>query len=118
MKTHHIIATLWLVLCSIFGVSILWGFRPSAPKYESTLQFYMAILFGVAYLFGVVASIFLFRGARWARIFIGIVALLSMLSCVMQYISYRSLPAWGIALGVFSLISVVLLFWPKHEPVA
>ena len=110
MKTHHIIATLWLLLCSFFGIHMLWGFRPSAPKYESSAQFYVAILFGFAYLFGVVASMFLFRGARWARIFIGLVALLTMLSCVMQYISYRSLPAWGIALGVFSLISVVLLF--------
>jgi hypothetical protein len=117
MKTHHLIATLWLLLCSFFGIYMLWGFRPSAPQYESTAQFYVAILFCLIYLFGVVASIFLFRGARWARIFIGIVSLLSMLSCVMQYISYRSLPAWGIALGVFSFISVVLLFWPKHEPV-
>ena len=119
MKTHKIIATLWLLLCGFFGIFMLWGFRPSAPKYESSAQFYVAMLFCLVYLFGVVASIFLFRGARWARIFIGIVALLTMLSCVMQYVSYRSLfPAWGFALGIFSLVSVALLFWPKHEPVA
>jgi hypothetical protein len=118
MKAHHIVGTLWLALCSFFSSFLLWGFRPSAPKYESTMQFCWALFFALACLFGVVASVFLLRGARWARIYIGLVAAMSLASCVMQYISYRTLPAWGIALGVFSLISVLFLFWPKHEPVA
>ena len=120
MKTHHILGALWLAYCSIFGGFILWQFGSFlfAPHPRITPGLFMAILICLLYLAGAVASIFLIRGARWARIFIGLIAVLSVIACIGQIVSFRSLSFWGGISGAFALVSVVLLFWPKHEPVA
>ena len=69
------------------------------------------------FLFGVVASIFLIRGAKWARTAVGIIAL-----------SLAGLVVWGIvdsgwrsdlwadySLSGFALASVILLMFDRHK---
>jgi uncharacterized membrane protein YobD (UPF0266 family) len=66
-------------------------------------------------MFAAVASFFLFHGARWASIVVGVIALLIVIACIWQI---RSLSIWSGLLGVFALVSVYYLFLPRHDPVA
>ena len=120
MKTQRILGILWLALCSYTGVTILWQLSHifGLPKFRPTPDLFLAILMCLIYLIGAVASIFLFRGARWARRFVGVIAVLSVVACIGQIVAFRSLPVLGGVFGVFALVSVVLLFRPRHEPVA
>ncbi len=112
MKTHRILGTLWLLLCSYVGLSLLWQLSHSGSSSSATIVY--VVIGCLLYLSGALASIFLIRGARWARIFVGLVAALTMILLMIQ-----GLHSFGIvAVGIFALASVVLLFWLKHEPVA
>jgi hypothetical protein len=112
MKTHHVLGSLWLLLCSCVGFSLLWQLFHSGSSSTATVVY--VVVGCLLYLSGALASIFLIRGARWARIFVGLVAALTIIVLMIQ----RPLP-WGvIAVVVFAFASVVLLFWPRHEPVA
>jgi hypothetical protein len=65
-----------------------------------------------------VASLFLFRGASWARWFVGALAGFLVFSDIAYIVTSRSLPTWTVCVGVFAIVSLVLLFLPKHVPVA
>ena len=121
MKTQHILGILWLALCSFTGLTLLWQlshiFVSDLSKFRPTPDLYLAVLLCLAYLAGAVASVFLFRGARWARRFVGLIAALSVIACIGQIIAFRSLPHWAGIFGVIALGSAVVLFWPRHETV-
>ena len=77
---------------------------------------------GLVCLFGIVACIFLFQGAKWARISIGSIALVFGVGAFFGEI----LPQGWMrvdkladdATFVFSVVTVVLLFFRKYEPAA
>jgi hypothetical protein len=122
MKTQRILGILWLALCSYIGLTLLWQlshiFVSDLSKFRPTPDLYLAILACLLYLAGAVASVFLFRGAQWARRFVGLIAVLSLIACVGQIIAFRSLNVLVSVVIAFALVSVVFLFWPRHEPVA
>ncbi len=94
----------------------LWEFlNKCAPAYDG-----FHALLSLLCLFGVVASIFLFRGATWARISIGIIAIFfgaGTFSEIWQQGWMRADKLAVDAVFVFSLVSVVLLFFPGHAPI-
>ena len=96
MKTQRILGILWLALCSFTGLSLLWQlshiFFTDLSKFRPTPDLFLAILTCLVYLAGAVASFYLFRGARWARSFVGLIAVLSVIACIGQIIAFRSLP--------------------------
>jgi hypothetical protein len=72
---------------------------------------------------GAVASIFLFQGAKWARISIGILALFfgggALSEIWEQRWMWMKADKWACdSLVVFSLVTIVLLFFRRYEPVA
>jgi hypothetical protein len=73
-------------------------------------------------LAGVAASLFLFRGARWARWFIGLFAIFKMVCGIIYMVMAKSPHTYTVyiiaCVCVFAAVSVVLLLLPKHEPVA
>ena len=77
----------------------------------------MRVFVSPVLLFGAVASFFVFRGARWARITMGVMALL-----ITVLITWYSLETeWdelSVPVVILSLTSLALLFIPTHEPVA
>jgi peptidoglycan/LPS O-acetylase OafA/YrhL len=117
MKIQRTLGTLWLALFSYGLCFWFWEFvRKSDPGANGG----HAILSPI-FLFGAIASIFLFRGAKWARIAIGIIAL--FLGVIMLWNIWQRGWMWADrwpddSLCVISLASVVLLIIPKHEPVA
>jgi hypothetical protein len=70
------------------------------------------------YLTGIAASIFLFRGARWARWFIAVLAVWEAFSTTAYMVTSKSFHVWSGFCIVLAVVSLVLLFLPKHEPVA
>ena len=70
------------------------------------------------YLVGIVASIFLFRGARWARWFIAVLAVWEAFGTTAYLVISKSFHIWSGFCIVLAVVSLVLLFMPKHEPVA
>jgi hypothetical protein len=88
-----------------------------APAYDG-----IHALLGLVSLFGIVASIFLFKGAKWARISIGIIAI----GLGVGALFWENLPQGWIRADkwaddvtfILSLVTVVLLFFPRDAPIA
>jgi hypothetical protein len=118
MKTHKVLGAGWLVFCGYFGLLLLWQLLHGIVlKARPTPDLFIAIFACAVYLCGIVASIFLFRGARWARSIVGLVAALTFIAVVAQFIALWF--SWfACIVGIFALVSLVFLFLSKHEPVA
>jgi hypothetical protein len=118
MKTQRTLAILWLVPFIAGPCYWLWEFlNKSAPAYDGIHAF-----FALLSLFGAVASIFLFIGPKWARISIGIIALVfgvSALSEIWEKGWIRKDMLACDSLFVFSLVTIVLLFFRRYpKPMA
>ena len=119
MKTaERTLAVLWLVPFIAGPCYWLWMFlNKSAPAYDG-----IHALLSLVFLFGVVASIFLFKGAKWARISIGIIALVLGVGALFGEIlpqGWMRADKWADdATFILSLVTVVLLFFPRHAPIA
>ena len=118
MKTQRILGISWLIFCGYFGLLLLWQLLHGIVlKARPTPDLYIGIFACAVYLYGIVASVFLFRGARWARRGVSRVAALTLIGVVAQFIAlWFSWFAFGV--GLFALASLVLLFMARHEPVA
>jgi hypothetical protein len=118
MKTHKILGAGWLAFCGYFGLLLLGQLLHGILlKARPTPDMFLAIFACAVYLCGIVASIFLFRGARWARGIVGLVAALTFIAVVAQFIAL-SFTWFACAVGLFALVSLVFLFLSRHEPVA
>jgi peptidoglycan/LPS O-acetylase OafA/YrhL len=116
MKTQRILGILWLALFTFIIAFWLWKFA-TRTNMSSDLGFHAFA--SPVYLFGVIASFFLIRGAQWARIAIGIIALL--FAVLVFWLFWKSWSWHGVdgCLGIFALVSAVILLYPRrHEPVA
>jgi hypothetical protein len=119
MKIHRFLGILWLALCcdSVFNLlRALLELHPSARG----LWVAWSVLAGfcLVFLAGIVASIFLFRGANWARWFIVLLAMLESIYGITMIVRYRSFHLVNSVFFIVALVSLVLLFLPRHEPVA
>jgi hypothetical protein len=122
MKTYRILGIFWLLFCG-YGC---FNFLRELLALPGTTGLWPVwfVLAGLCLLdlAGIVASIFLFRGAKWARWFVGLFAAFTALCGIAYIMMARSLHSYTVCIiagvCVFATISVVLLFLPKHEPVA
>jgi len=104
----------WLPLFALILVLWLWK-RATGADTSSDLG--MQPIMIPVYVFGVIASAFVIRGARWAQITIGIIALLVVVLVVWAIAeSGWTWPRWhdGCA-GIFSLVSAGILLVPRRE---
>jgi hypothetical protein len=118
MKTQRTLAILWMGAFAFMMCFWLWQFLlKSAPAYDGIHARHSLVC-----LFGIVACIFLFRGAKWARISLGITALYFAVGVLFAEIlpqGWMRVDKLGDdAIFVLSLVTVVLLFFRKYEPVA
>ena len=119
MKTYRILGILWLALCCYFSfneVRALLMFHP-ANQGQDIVWFVFGI-YCLVYLTGIVASIFLFRGAFWARWAIGLVISIQVVTNIAFVVRYGSFSVAGSIFYLFALTSLVLLFLSRHKPVA
>ena len=116
MKIQRTLAILWMATFIAALYYWLWEFlHKSAPAYDG-----IHALLSLICIFGIVACVFLFRGAKWARICMGIIALFFAVGAFQEIWQFGWMRAdkWADdATFVFSLVTVVRLFFPGHEPV-
>ncbi|HZZ27767.1 MAG TPA: hypothetical protein VFE46_07130 [Pirellulales bacterium] len=120
MKIQRTLAILWLAVFIALPCYWLWEFlEKCAPAYDG-IHAWLSLLC----LFGVVASIFLFQGAKWARISIGMIAIFLAVGApgdIFQtgWMGWMRADKWADdATFVFSLVTVVLLLFPRRIPIA
>jgi len=117
MKIQRTLGTLWLAAFLAGPCYWLWEFvERSAPAYDR-----MHALLSLLCLFGAIASIGLFCGAKWARFSIGIIALFFAVAVgwdIYKQGPIRADKSADYSLFVFSVASLVLLLFPRHKPVA
>src|SRR5437016_1933286 len=113
---HKILGILWMAICGYFFARLVQGLYERHPDRLNTLC--IDLFFVFLYLAGAAAGFFLLVRARWARIVLSAVALLSVTASVMGlFVFFNSLPFSfvGIAFDIFALVSAgVLLFSRKY----
>ena len=119
MKTIRILGILWLADCcySLFNLvrAMLELHQAAGDHPDAWSGLVFSFLLNLA---SGVASIFLFRGARWARWYIAAFAFLEAFGAVSSIIMQKSFPVWAVSTAVFTLSSLALLFLSRHESVA
>lgn len=116
MKSDRVLGILWMGLCSFFVLNMIAVFFHlySVHRLGATWAVCLAIFAFLLYCFGIPASLFLFRGALWARRFIGLIAVVSTVGCIGRLIALGSLPGWLCLVSIFSLVSAIILFYPRR----
>jgi len=121
-KPHRVLGILWLIFCGYFGITMLWRMRHEFSHYPNIrLIEYVGDLICLMYLAGIVASIFLLRGATWARIVIGVVALVTSSVFIALLVFAHSSTVPGSVVGVlalFAFTSGILLLFPRRHAAA
>jgi hypothetical protein len=121
MKTHTFLGILWMVVCSVSAIKWLLFLTlvvPKLPHPVGPLGICIYLFFCLLYLTGVVVSYFLFQGVQWARTFLGFIAGWGFIACVAQIVAFKTVSLWGGISGVFFLVSLLVLFAPRHDPAA
>jgi hypothetical protein len=117
MKIQRTIAVLWIGVFIAVPCYWLWAFlNKSAPAYDGIHALESPLL-----LFGIVASIFLFKGANWARISMGCLAIVFAVGVLIWEIlpqRWWRADKWADdAVFVLSLVTIGL-FFRRYEPAA
>jgi peptidoglycan/LPS O-acetylase OafA/YrhL len=81
-------------------------------------ELYFRVIATPGFLFGAIASFFLFRGAQWARIAVGITVLLMAVLVLAEAWMKRHWPDEDGFLGLFALVSALILLFPRRCAVA
>jgi lysylphosphatidylglycerol synthetase-like protein (DUF2156 family) len=121
MKTQRILSISWLAVCGYIGLrqfGQLCHVLGDWSSFTVTPVFYWVTFETLMYLAGLVACLYLFRGAQWARMFMGGVAVVTMIwsICILILSQFHF---WRLGvIAVFAVISAVLLFSPRREAVA
>jgi hypothetical protein len=113
MKTQRTFGILWLALFILIIGLWLWKLI-RGDDVSRDLGFHP--LAGLVYVFGVIASAHLIQGARWARIAVGIMALAFAVLVVIAMLASRRWHGVDGCLGMFALVSALILLFPRHEP--
>jgi hypothetical protein len=120
MKIQRTLAILWLATFIAALYYWLWMYlHKSAPAYDG-IHAWLSLLC----LFGIVACIFLFQGAKWARISMGIIAVIFAVGGFWDiwqfgWAGWMRTDKWAdVATFVYSLATIALLFFRRYEPAA
>ncbi|NOS71899.1 MAG: hypothetical protein HOP33_18460 [Verrucomicrobia bacterium] len=120
MKTaHKILGILWMAICGYFFATLVQGAYELHPDRLDTVA--INLFFVLLYLAGAVTSFYLLIGARWARVVLSIVALLTVTASMMGLFAFfNSLPFSfvGIAFDIFALASAGVLLFARRYAVA
>ena len=115
--THKILGILWMTICGYFFATLVQGLYELHPNRLGTLAIILFFVF--VYLAGAATSFFLLIGARWARLVLSIVALLTVAASVMGFFAFFDSPPFsvvGISFDIFALVSAGVLFFSRKTP--
>jgi hypothetical protein len=114
MKTYRILGTLWLVQNCIGAVTVVRTLMLPAPKVAHELYYCFAASFLSLDLIGIVASISLIRGAKWARWFLGFNAIMLGAGSIGLVVKFGPVSVVNVIYGILALVSAVILLKPRR----
>ena len=119
MKTiHEILGILWTAICGFFCVSLSLGVYHviTATSYRlDTLA--IDLFFVLLYLAGIAGSFYVFRGSRWGRILVGIIALLTVAASLMGLFAFFNSAPYspvGVAFDILAIVSAGILLLSRR----
>jgi uncharacterized membrane protein YeaQ/YmgE (transglycosylase-associated protein family) len=115
MKTQRILGISWLMVFSSILALWWWQFVIQQSVHE---DWHFRAYVSPMLLFGAIASFFLFRGARWARITVGILTLWIGALVFRDIWQMRYWPKFDGYVAIVALISAVILLFPRRRAVA
>ena len=120
MKTYRVLAILWVLLCSNAIFEVLWSLQHALtnPNFQAFPVLYTTVFVCLIYLTGIVASVCVFRGARWARWLLSCVAAIDALGNLHHVVRTESFLNRGGFFCMFAFISILILLLPRREKVA
>lgn len=122
IQAHRILGTLWMAVCGSSGIPLLWSLLRDAilfPKiFFISSYLYLPTLLCLLYLAGAVAGIFLFRGAWWARWFVGMIAVMTFIVTTAMIVKQGPIAQLYYIVSFFEIVSVSAIILPRYEPVA
>jgi hypothetical protein len=120
MRIYRILAVVWLLLCSNAIFEVFWSLRRdiSSPNFQAFPVLYSTIFTCLIFLAGIVASVCLFCGARWARWLLCCVIAIDALGDLIYVVKTESLLNRGGFFCILAFVSILLLLLPKREAVA
>ena len=99
--THKVVGILWMAICAYFVGTRVQGISEVHPHRFETLA--INLFFILLYYGGAFVSFYVLTGARWARIALAVIALLTVSASLVGLFAYfNSLPFSAIGLGVLS----------------
>ena len=121
MRIYHILdrtlGSLWFAFCSCYAVFTVWEIcrvlAISQPQYEDSVwvrTVIVSVVICLVFFVGAVTSVFLLRGASWARKSVGVIAIIVVLLAIANW----SLDFCAVAQGVFALVSACCLLVPRR----
>ena len=120
MKTiHKIVGTLWMAICAYFFATRVQGIYEVPPDRIDTIA--IDVFFILLWLGSMFVSFYVLTGARWARIALGWITLLTMTGSLMglfAYFNYHPYSPVGIGFNVFALASAGVLLFVRRYAVA
>ena len=117
--THRIVGILWMVICAYFFATLTQGIYEVPPDRPDTLA--IDLFFILLYLVAAVTSFYVLTGTRWARIVVGMVALLTVTASLLGLFAFFNSPPYsiiGIAFDIFALASAGILLFSHEYAVA
>jgi hypothetical protein len=119
MKTQRILGILWMALCGVPGIIVLLDLlhKRSLTGVLSSPRFDLAALLCTLCLAGAVIGFSLFRGVERARRLVSVIAVLIVTATIAEFVAYGPIVICG-GVAVFAIVSIVLLFLPRRDPVA
>ncbi|MGC9944077.1 MAG: hypothetical protein ABSE48_19795 [Verrucomicrobiota bacterium] len=112
MKTQRILGAAWLAIFSSILILWYWQLLQDSYPYE---DWHWRALASPVLLFGAVAGFFLFQGARWARIALGMMTLLMAVLVFREIRQMGFWPRFDGYLGIVAIISAVILLYPRRH---
>jgi hypothetical protein len=103
MKTYRILGILWLVVNCVATVTVIRTLMMPPPNFTQVMYYGSLGSFLVLDLAGILASISLIRGAKWARWFLGLNAICLVFGFVGQVVELKSFSLFTTAYGFLHL---------------
>lgn len=107
---NRILAVLWFAGCLLSFNTVCRQPLSYAAGTPSNMLYGSAVFI---YAAGVLGSVFLFRGAKWGRSIVRMLALLMAIACVAQLLDFRRSAGWLLWCGIVAIFSVVSI-WLLH----
>jgi len=117
-KLDLTLGVLWTAICGYFFSTLFQNLCEVRPDRLDTIC--LSLCFVFLYAAGFFASFYLLIGARWGRIIVGIVALLTVTASVMGLFAFFNSDPFsfvGVLFDLFAIVSAgVLLLSRQHAP--